>query len=45
MQPTRSIYNFRFKSYGLLCDFHKSLALDFIGYSKQEAYRPDSSAI
>ena len=28
MQPTRSLYDFRFKSYGLLCDFHKSGDLD-----------------
>ena len=28
LQPTRSLYDFRFKSYGLLCDFHKSGDLD-----------------
>ena len=26
--PTRSLYHFRFKSYGPLCDFHKSDDLD-----------------
>ena len=28
MQPTRSLYDFRLKSYDLLCDFHKSGDLD-----------------
>ena len=27
-QPTRSLYDFRFKSYGILCDFYKSGDLD-----------------
>ena len=28
LQPTRSLYDFRFKSYGPLCDFYKSGDLD-----------------
>ena len=32
LQPTRNLYDFRFKSYGLLCDFHKSGDLDLNRY-------------
>ena len=37
MQLTRSLYHFRFKRYGPLCDFHKSgdLDLDFYPISKK----------
>ena len=36
LQPTRNTYYFRFKSYGLLCDFHKVviLTLTVIRFSK-----------
>ena len=38
MQPTRNLCNFRYKSYGPLCDFHKSgdLDLDFYPISKKK---------
>ena len=32
LQPTRNLYDFRFKSDGLLCDFHKSGDLDLNRY-------------
>ena len=41
MQLTRSLCHFRFKSYGPLCDFHKSgdLDLDFYPISKKKMCR------
>ena len=36
LQPTRSLCHFRFKSYGPLCDFHKSGDLDDTSISNQK---------